>query len=68
MRKLARSIFLLAFPALLLTFASTTPAQAGAQPKAPPLPLKQFWKTGTTWAIASSPWRRIGPRINTCTS
>ena len=55
MRKLARSIFLLAFPALWLTFASTTHAQEGAQPKTPPTP---------TQAILEN-WNDVGNRLIT---
>jgi hypothetical protein len=40
MKKLARSICLLAIPTLLLAFAGTTHAQEGAQPKTPPTPTQ----------------------------
>jgi uncharacterized damage-inducible protein DinB len=55
MKHLARSIFLLAAPALLLASAGTTHAQEGAQPKAPPTP---------TQAILEN-WNDVGNRLIT---
>jgi len=55
MKKLARSIFLLTVPALLLASASTTHAQEGAQPKTPPTP---------TQAILEN-WNDVGNRLVT---
>ena len=53
MKKLARSIFLLAIPALLLASAGTMHAQEGAQPKTPPTP---------TQAILEN-WNDVGDRL-----
>jgi hypothetical protein len=55
MKKLARSIFLLAIPALLLASAGTMHAQEGAQPKTPPTP---------TQAILEN-WNDVGNRLVT---
>jgi hypothetical protein len=55
MKKLARSIFLLAVPALLLSLAGTTHAQEGGQPKTPPTP---------TQAILEN-WNDVGNRLVT---
>jgi hypothetical protein len=55
MKHLARSICLLAVPALLLSFAGTTHAQEGAQPKTPPTP---------TQAILEN-WNDVGNRLIT---
>jgi uncharacterized damage-inducible protein DinB len=55
MKKLARSIFLLTVPALLLASASTTHAQEGPQPKTPPTP---------TQAILEN-WNDVGNRLVT---
>jgi uncharacterized damage-inducible protein DinB len=55
MKKLARSIFLLTVPALLLSLAGTTHAQEGAQPKTPPTP---------TQAILEN-WNDVGNRLVT---
>ena len=55
MKKLARSIFLLTIPALLLAAAGTMHAQEGAQPKTPPTP---------TQAILEN-WNDVGNRLVT---
>jgi uncharacterized damage-inducible protein DinB len=55
MKNLARSLCLLAVPALLLSFACTTHAQEGAQPKTPPTP---------TQAILEN-WNDVGNRLVT---
>jgi hypothetical protein len=55
MKNLARSLCLLVVPALLLSFAATTNAQEGAQPKTPPTP---------TQAILEN-WNDVGNRLVT---
>lgn len=55
MKSLARSLCLLAVPALLLSFAGTMHAQEGAQPKTPPTP---------TQAILEN-WNDVGNRLLT---
>jgi hypothetical protein len=53
MKNLARSLCLLAVPALLLSYVGTTHAQEGAQPKTPPTP---------TQAILEN-WNDVGNRL-----
>ena len=53
MKKLARSIFLLAIPALLLSFVGTTHAQEGAKPKTPPTPAQAVLEN----------WNDVGNRL-----
>ena len=55
MKNLARSICLLAVPALLLAFAGTTHAQEGAQPKTPPTPAQAILEN----------WNDVGNRLIT---
>jgi DinB superfamily len=55
MKHLARSICLLAVPALLLSFAGTTHAQEGAQPKTPPTPAQAILEN----------WNDVGNRLIT---
>ncbi len=54
MKRFARSIFLLALPALLLGCAGAARAQEGAQPKTPPTP---------TQAILEN-WNDVGNRLD----
>jgi len=53
MKKFARSICVLAVPALLLTFAGTTRAQEGAKPKTPPTPAQAVLEN----------WNDVGNRL-----
>ena len=53
MKQLARLIFLLAIPALLLGCAGTTRAQEGAQPKTPPPPAQAVLEN----------WNDVGNRL-----
>ena len=55
MKQLARLIFLLAIPALLLACAGTTRAQEGAQPKTPPTPSQAVLEN----------WNDVGNRLVT---
>src|SRR5271170_4787748 len=55
MKKFARSICLLAVPALLLVAAGSTHAQEGAQPKTPPTPTKAVLEN----------WNDVGNRLIT---
>jgi hypothetical protein len=55
LKKLARSIFLLATPALFFCFAGTARAQEGSQPKTPPTP---------TQAVLEN-WNDVGNRLIT---
>ena len=55
MKRLARLIFLLATPALLLSHAGTARAQEGAQPKTPPTPAQAVLEN----------WNDVGNRLIT---
>jgi DinB superfamily len=55
MKKFARSIFLLAIPTLLLSFAATARAQENAVPKTPPTPAQAVLEN----------WNDVGNRLIT---
>jgi uncharacterized damage-inducible protein DinB len=55
MKRFARSIFLLAVPALLLSSAGAARAQEGAQPKTPPTPAQAILEN----------WNDVGDRLIT---